>query len=178
MCACKDTLKLTHWGRVTHICVSNLIIIGSDNGLLPSRRQAIIWTGVGILLIEPLGTNFSEMFIEIHTFLLKKNPFENVVWKMAAILSWPQCVNTSTWSTNSWQWHHAMSQHLHSKFIRFQWNIHNWNHLISWHGQLIISYCAYVLSADSYIMASKICSEEEINMIWKQTMWLHDVVNL
>ena len=33
---------LTHWGRVTHICVSNLTIIGSDNGLSPDRRQAII----------------------------------------------------------------------------------------------------------------------------------------
>ena len=24
---------------------------------------------------------------------IQENPFENVVWKMAAILSWPQCVN-------------------------------------------------------------------------------------
>ena len=33
---------LTHWGRVTHICVSKLTIIGSDNGLSPGRCQAII----------------------------------------------------------------------------------------------------------------------------------------
>ena len=33
---------LTHWGRVTHICVSKLSILGSDNGLSPGRRQAII----------------------------------------------------------------------------------------------------------------------------------------
>ena len=33
---------LTHWGGETHICVGNLTIIGSDNGLLPERRQAII----------------------------------------------------------------------------------------------------------------------------------------
>ena len=56
---------LTHWGRMTHICVSNLTIIGSDNGLSPDRRQAIIWTSAGILLIGPLGTNFSEIWIEI-----------------------------------------------------------------------------------------------------------------
>ena len=31
-------------------------IIGSDNGLSPARRQAIIWTNDGILLIVPLGT--------------------------------------------------------------------------------------------------------------------------
>ena len=32
---------LTHWGRVTHICISNLTIIGSNNGLFPDRCQAI-----------------------------------------------------------------------------------------------------------------------------------------
>ena len=63
---------LTHWGRETHICVSKLTIIGSDNGLSPSRRQTIIWTNDGILLIGPLGTNFKETSIEIHTFSFKK----------------------------------------------------------------------------------------------------------
>ena len=64
--------SLTHWGRVKYICVGNLTIIASDNGLSPGRRQAITWTNVGILLIGPLGTNFSEMLIEIHTFSFKK----------------------------------------------------------------------------------------------------------
>ena len=63
---------LTHWGRVTHICVVKLNIVGSENGLSPGRRQAIIWTNAGILLIGPLGTNFSEILIEIHTFSFKK----------------------------------------------------------------------------------------------------------
>ena len=69
---CDTELSLPHWGRVTHICVGNLSIIGSDNGLSPGRRQAITWTNVGILLIGPLGTNFSEMLIKIHTFSFKK----------------------------------------------------------------------------------------------------------
>ena len=68
----KLILLLTHWGRVTHICVSNLTIIGSDNGLSPGRRQAIIRTDAGILLIRPLGTNFSEILIEILIFSFKK----------------------------------------------------------------------------------------------------------
>ena len=63
---------LTHWGRVTHICVSKLTIIGSDNGLSPGRRQAIIRTNAGILLIRPLGTNFSENLIGILTPSFKK----------------------------------------------------------------------------------------------------------
>ena len=63
---------LTHWGRATHICVGKLTIIGSDNGLSPGRRQAIIWTIAGILLIGPSGTNFSEILIGIQTFSFKK----------------------------------------------------------------------------------------------------------
>ena len=49
---------LTHWGRVTHICVSKLTTIGSDNGLSPDRRQAIIWTNTVILLIGPSQSKF------------------------------------------------------------------------------------------------------------------------
>ena len=63
---------LTHWGRVTRICIGNLTLIGSDNGLSPDRRQAIIWTNARILLIGPLGTNFSENWIEILTYSFKK----------------------------------------------------------------------------------------------------------
>ena len=54
---------LTLWGRVTHICVSELTTIGPENGLPPGRRQAIICTNAGILLIGPLGTNFNEILI-------------------------------------------------------------------------------------------------------------------
>ena len=61
-----------HWGQVTHICVFNITIIGSDNGLSPGRRQAIIRTNAGILLIGPLGTNFSEIIIGIQAFSFKK----------------------------------------------------------------------------------------------------------
>ena len=66
------TNELIHWGRATHICVGKLTIIGSDNGLSPGRRQAIIWTNAGILLIGPLGTNFNEILIGIQTFSFKK----------------------------------------------------------------------------------------------------------
>ena len=57
---------------MTHICVSELTIIGSDNGLSPCRRQAIIWTNDWILLIGPLGTNFGEILVAIQTFSFNK----------------------------------------------------------------------------------------------------------
>ena len=90
-------LLLTHWGRVTHIYVSKITIIGSDNGLSPGRRQAIIWTNAGILLIgkkihlqmssvkclpfclglnvliRPLRTNFSAISTKIQMFSLNGN---------------------------------------------------------------------------------------------------------
>ena len=79
--------SLTHWCWVTHICVGNQTIFGSDNGLLPGQHQAIIWTIAGILLIGPLGTNFSEIL------LIQENACENVVRKMD-ILFRLQCVNS------------------------------------------------------------------------------------
>ena len=69
---CPSLNMLTHWGRVKPICVSKPNSIGSDNGLLPGRHQPIIWTNAEILLIWPLGTNFSEMLIKIHTFSFNK----------------------------------------------------------------------------------------------------------
>ena len=63
---------LTHWGEVTHICVSELAIIGSDNGLSPEQRQAFFWTNAGVLLIRTLGRNFSEILNEIQTFSFKE----------------------------------------------------------------------------------------------------------
>ena len=70
---CYSLNVLTDWGGVMHICVSTLTIIVSDNGLSPGRRQAIIRTSAGILLIGTLGTNISEILIEIHTFSFKEN---------------------------------------------------------------------------------------------------------
>ena len=57
---------------MTHICVSKLTIIASDNGLSPGRRQATIWTNAGILLRGPLGTHFCATLIEILLFSFKK----------------------------------------------------------------------------------------------------------
>ena len=99
---------LTHWGRVTHICVSKLTtIIDSDNGLLPDRRQAIIWTNAGLLLIGPLGTNFSEILIGILTFSFKKMRLKVSSAKRRPlclglnVLKWTRCqVRLRHWSLN------------------------------------------------------------------------------
>ena len=72
------------------VCVSNLTIIGSDNGLLPNRYQAIIWTCDGIFLIGPIGITWSSMkFYQNSCIFIQEIPVENLVWKMAAILPQP-----------------------------------------------------------------------------------------
>ena len=57
---------------MTHICVDNLSIIASDDGLSPRRHQDSIWTNCAILLIRTLGSNFSQTLTKIQTFSFKK----------------------------------------------------------------------------------------------------------
>ena len=84
---------LTHWDIV------KLTSIDLDNGLSPGWHQAIIWINAGILLIGPLGTNFSEILIEIQNIFTVKNTFENVICQMSAILS---RLNVLTVKWDSW----------------------------------------------------------------------------
>ena len=69
-----------------HIYISNLATIGSDNGLLPGGRQAIIWTNTAVLLIGHLGTNFNAILIRMHMFAFKKMHL-----KMTSAKWWPSC---------------------------------------------------------------------------------------
>ena len=108
---------------MTHICVSELTITGSDNGLSPGRRQAIIWNNVGILLIGPLGTNFSEISIGIQTFSFKKMRLKVSsvkICEMEAMLSRPQCVKASVPAAMvSW----LISTGLFSTFLKKNFNM-------------------------------------------------------
>ena len=92
-----EPMLLTHWGRVTHICVSKLTIIGSDNGLSPDRRQAIIWTNDGILSIRPLRTKLSEILMAIHIFSFKKMHL-----KMSSGKWRPCCLGLNVLSWDRW----------------------------------------------------------------------------
>ena len=62
---------LSHWGRVTHICVSKLTIIGPDNGLSAERRQAMkisygkwwpFYLGLNVLNRQKLVCLFTDLF--------------------------------------------------------------------------------------------------------------------
>ena len=40
-CILWSRLALTHWGRVTHMCIGKITIIGSDNGLSPGCLNSL-----------------------------------------------------------------------------------------------------------------------------------------
>ena len=51
----------------------NWVNIGSDNGLSPERRPAIIWTNADVFLhYTPKGTYFNEVLFKIQIFSFKK----------------------------------------------------------------------------------------------------------
>ena len=84
LCLGKPSINSLGW--VAHI-IGYLTIIDSDNGLSPGRRQAIISTNAGALLIGPLATSFSEILIEIITFAFKKMRLN-----VSSAKRQPQCV--------------------------------------------------------------------------------------
>ena len=46
----------------------NKVVICSDNGLLPVRRRAIIWTSVDLLWLSPERTYIKDLSFEIQKF--------------------------------------------------------------------------------------------------------------
>ena len=97
-------IVLTLWGWMTHICVGNLTIIRSDNGLSPGRHQTIIQTNAGISFNGPLGTNFSEILIKIHTFSFKKMHLKmlsgkrwSVCLSLNVLMPWCENINMPLW---------------------------------------------------------------------------------
>ena len=88
-----------------YMCQWSLTSIGSDNGLSPGRRQSIIKTNAGILLIRPLGTNFSEILMEIVIFSFKKKHL-----KVSSAKKRPFCLSLNVLS----EWSHCNSIHINS----------------------------------------------------------------
>ena len=62
----------THLVRVTHICVYELTIIGSDNDLSPWSAPSHYLNNSGRVLTGPSATIFSVILIEIHSFSFAK----------------------------------------------------------------------------------------------------------
>ena len=118
---------------MTHICVSKLSIIGSDNGLSPDRRQATIWTNAGILVIGTLGTNFNEILIKIQTF-----SFKNINLKMSSGKWRPFCLGLN-----------VLREILYTSTICDTWHIKAWT---IW--PIILKFCTEH-SIDTAVLCTK-----------------------
>ena len=88
-----------NWGRVMHICINKLGHHWFRKWVVAPLVPSHFWTNAETLFIGPLGTNLSE----IQTFHWK-NAFENVIWKMAAILSQSQCVKQAKLVKANFNW--------------------------------------------------------------------------
>ena len=129
-----------------HICVCNLFIIVSVNGLLPGQCQAIIWNNDGILLNGPLGTNFSEILIEIYTFSFKKMHL-----KILSGICWPFCFGYNMLITIS-----AADNLVLTQYLLFKNSCTPTNKM---------SNCYYYLSHKMHLYTQEMCSPAWLNYI-------------
>ena len=85
----------THWGRVTHICVSKPSHYWTlDNGLAPIQCQALIWSDIHCLInctLRNKRCNFNQNL----TFFIQEIAFENFICKIAYILHLHQYVQSN-----------------------------------------------------------------------------------
>ena len=67
---------------------SNRVSIGSNNGLVPIRRQAVIWTNAGLFSIRSLGAiTCCGLRVLIHIFMISKDASVNAFpWRISTYL--------------------------------------------------------------------------------------------
>ena len=84
--------------------------IGSDNGSSPIRRHAIILTSAGLLSIGPLGTNSSEIIINVQNV-----SFTKMFLKISSAKWRPFCLGRDELR---WQrWHEGVSYDDHKDIV-------------------------------------------------------------
>ena len=147
-CGNSTILYLIHWDRVTHIRLGKLTTMGWANGLSPGRRQTIVSTNAGIMLTEPLVTNFSEILSEIHAFSFRKmhSKMSSAKWRPFCL-----CLNasfTATKSHNSFGSKQTTLQQIHSASHK----TYEWFHCVcllnssssTYKGYLLPYVCIYI----------------------------------
>ena len=87
---------------------------------MPVWRQTIIWTNAAILLIEPLGTNFSQILMKIQRSSYRKRHFKMHSAKYQPF--WLSLNLITYWGLNKW-WtfcrQHFQMHFLDSKLLYF-----------------------------------------------------------
>ena len=121
--------ELTHWEWVTHKCVSKQALVQIMACHLVRAKP--LSNQCGILVTGSLGTNCSEILIDIHAF-----PFPKIHLKMSG-KCWPFCfglnvLTRSCGQTNPSDWHITPSQCFICLFrTTINWNLTDGSHLSS-----------------------------------------------
>ena len=100
--------------------------MGVDNGLSLGRCQPIIWTNAGILLIGPLGTNFSGILIEVHIFSFWETHF-----KMPSVKWRPFCPGL-----------HVIMKVVHAEFLSIREHGNAFAYQIILHSEMTLGLCS------------------------------------
>ena len=115
---------LTHWGGVRHICVSKQGHHRSRKWLgawsAPSHYLNRWWNIVNWTLRNKVQWNCKQN----SCIFIQENACENVVWKMAAILSRPQCVK----AIHVYGWN-MLPAHVHTKWT---WTLSPFRNISVW----------------------------------------------
>ena len=82
---------LTHWERVTHVCVSKLTIIGLDKGLSLVSAKPFSEP----MLIRTVGTKLQRNCNRNSCIFIQENALKNIFCDTASIFSRSQYVNSS-----------------------------------------------------------------------------------
>ena len=138
-----------------HICVSESeVSIGSDNGLSPIRRQAIILTNAGLLSIRPLGTNFSEIVIKIQNFSFTKLHLKIPSAKWQSFCPWGD-------ELTHWSWEKRLSFKKKKNFKQFaQHNLQI--HFYDWYQGYFHWKCTKISSSGFFSQWAKIVSDNDM----------------
>ena len=118
--------------------------VGSDNGLSPGRRQAIIRTNDWILLIGHLGTNFSKIWTEIHTFSFKKMDLKMSSTETKMSSFWRNFHHWLHWKLSFWQLPVQPVMNISSKWRLFRFSVCKMAVILS-RPQCVISYILILL---------------------------------
>ena len=108
------------------------VSIGSDNGMSPIRRQAIISTSARLLSIGPLGTNFSEIVVTNRTFSFKKMRLKMspTKWRPFIVKVWKEIIpRRNHWSAHSVVWDRTPTLRIeaHILIIIVRISLGNWS---------------------------------------------------
>ena len=81
-------------------------LIDADWRIYALENETIIWNDAELIVTQTLGLSWD--FSQIATILIQENNFENVVCKMSAISSRPECVHW--WSGGIWRHQYSRTQ--------------------------------------------------------------------